>query len=284
VQTDEARRRYHYELEKRLARRILESRTDQRSQVTREAYDQLYTEITWHPGLHQDARELAQHVRTGLSLFNDLMPDRGVVVEIGCGTGLLAAELAARHPVTQVVATDISVQKLSYAVGGRTLGNLELMATEGIAIPFASGSVDFVYHHQVFEHFHPDDAAQHLREVFRVLRPGGIFAVDTPNRITGPWDVSQYYDDVATGFHLQEWTYRSLAQFGRRIGFRRIWSDAPFLGPVARHQDLSSLSVSVPVGVKVIVESALRTLPSRTWRRRFGKLLGINGVFVVMRK
>jgi hypothetical protein len=44
----------------------------------------------------------------------------------------------------------------------------------------------------------------------------------TPNYLNGPHDVSSYFDQVPTGFHLKEYTTTELAQLFRQVGFRKI--------------------------------------------------------------
>jgi predicted SAM-dependent methyltransferase len=48
-------------------------------------------------------------------------------------------------------------------------------------IPFAAESVDVVYHSAVFEHIRRRHAANFLREIHRVLKPGGIVRVGVPD-------------------------------------------------------------------------------------------------------
>lgn len=48
-------------------------------------------------------------------------------------------------------------------------------------LPFASDSVDAVYHSHVLEHLGRDDAKALLHECFRVLKPGGILRVVVPD-------------------------------------------------------------------------------------------------------
>jgi len=48
-------------------------------------------------------------------------------------------------------------------------------------IPLPEESCDVVYHSNIIEHFQRDDALTLLRECFRVLKPGGILRVATPN-------------------------------------------------------------------------------------------------------
>lgn len=45
----------------------------------------------------------------------------------------------------------------------------------------ADGSTDLIYSGQSIEHVTPDDARKVVHEAFRILRPGGHFALDTPN-------------------------------------------------------------------------------------------------------
>jgi len=48
-------------------------------------------------------------------------------------------------------------------------------------IPFSSDSADAVYHAAVFEHIRRDEARSFLREIYRVLKPGGIVRVGVPD-------------------------------------------------------------------------------------------------------
>ena len=68
--------------------------------------------------------------------------------------------------------------------------NFEFIKTAGVTVPLPSESVSFIYSNQVMEHLHPDDARAQLRELFRVLKPGGKYLCRTPSRVTGPHDVS----------------------------------------------------------------------------------------------
>jgi SAM-dependent methyltransferase len=78
------------------------------------------------------------------------------------------------------------------------------------------------YSNQLMEHLHPDDAFEQLCEIYRVLAPGGIYLCLTPNSLTGPHDISRYFDSVATGFHLKEYSIRELTGLFRSVGFSRL--------------------------------------------------------------
>jgi SAM-dependent methyltransferase len=81
------------------------------------------------------------------------------------------------------------------------------------ALPVASGSVDVVVTLQVIEHVwnHPE----FLGECRRVLCPGGLLVVSTPNRLT----FSPGLDAPVNPFHTKEFTAAELVDLVERCGF-----------------------------------------------------------------
>ena len=72
------------------------------------------------------------------------------------------------------------------------------------------------------EHLHPDDANDQLTNIVNALAPGGRYICITPNRLTGPHDVSKHFDSEATGFHLKEYTNLELKKLFLSVGFSRV--------------------------------------------------------------
>jgi len=72
------------------------------------------------------------------------------------------------------------------------------------------------------EHLHPDDAREQLGNIFAALAPGGAYVCITPNRLDGPHDISRWFSDEATGFHLKEYTVTELQRLFREAGFRQV--------------------------------------------------------------
>jgi len=58
-------------------------------------------------------------------------------------------------------------------------GKCDLWANLAHGLPFRESTVDAVYSHHVVEHL--PDLAFHFSEMFRVLKPGGVFRVGGPN-------------------------------------------------------------------------------------------------------
>jgi len=99
------------------------------------------------------------------------------VLDLGCGTGLLAARMARELPGTRVVGCDFSRGMLEKAAGN-THG-ATLVQGSALALPFRAQSFDAVVSTEAF-HWFPDQAAA-LRELFRVLSPEGRLFVTLVN-------------------------------------------------------------------------------------------------------
>ncbi len=252
-----ARIRAHYEVEKRLASRLKQASREERRTLYALLYDEMYRQIPDHPQLTRKASPERRRavVRSQMRLLARFLDRTTTFLEVGAGDCALALEVA--RVARKVYAVDVS-----RAVTGGTVfpENFELILSDGCSIPVPPGSVDVAYSNQLMEHLHPDDALEQLENIYRALAPGGVYLCITPNRLDGPHDVSRYFDEVATGFHLKEYTISELAALFRRVGFERV---SLFLGARGKY-------VEVPAGPSVLVEASLSRLPSVLRRRVAG--------------
>jgi ubiquinone/menaquinone biosynthesis C-methylase UbiE len=96
-----------------------------------------------------------------------LGPGSGRLLDVGCG-GCTHAVVFAEHGWT-VVGVDVSPAQLRLA----QQRGVDVVEADAAALPFDSASFDAVV--SMFTHTDVDDFAAVLREVARVLRPGGAF-------------------------------------------------------------------------------------------------------------
>ncbi|GAC1358360.1 MAG: hypothetical protein NVS2B12_01440 [Ktedonobacteraceae bacterium] len=104
------------------------------------------------------------------------------VLEVGCGGGLLCEELARRGLlVTGIDPSQASLAEARVYVQKSYLGAHAFFET-GIAesLPYADGSFSVIVSLDTLEHV--SDLALSIKEIARVLAPGGIFIFDTINR------------------------------------------------------------------------------------------------------
>ncbi len=97
------------------------------------------------------------------------------VLDLGVGTGTLAIALKGRWPGLSVVGLDPDPEVLALAREKIAEAGVEVGLIEGFAdsLPFAESSFDTVVSTLVFHHLTSDVKRAALREIVRVLRPGG---------------------------------------------------------------------------------------------------------------
>ncbi len=230
------------------------------------AYQAAFPEIFHEPNDHP-----AASVNYELAFATRFVSPDTAVAEIGPGRCELATALAARcQSVFGVDVVDMSPP-------GSTPSNFKFVQTDGSRIPLPDESVGLVISNQLMEHVHPDDATYQLREILRILQPGGCYICITPNRLHGPHDTSAYFDDlpcpvvdgayVANGLHLKEYTNLELYQLFRDMGFCRC---RLFAGARGRY-------VQVPAALMGLAERGARRVPLRLRKRSklFQALLGV---------
>ncbi len=144
------------------------------------------------------------------------------LLDLGCGFGRHAFEAARRG--ASVIALDAGPEEVAQvrATIGAMVEAGELSpghpatAVQGdaLALPFADGTFDRIIASEVLEHI-PDDTSA-MRELARVLRPGGTMAVTVPRCVPEAinWALSDEYHDTPGG-HVRIYRRSTLE---RRLG------------------------------------------------------------------
>jgi SAM-dependent methyltransferase len=209
----------HYLLEKDLATQLINSNKEERKHLYTSLYNKLFQTITHHPQISRkmDMRASQIEVQRKMNLVKRFLKADTIFLEVGPGDCKFSFAVA--RQVKKVFAVDVS-QEITH--NAEVPQNFELIISNGCNIPVEDSSVSVAYSNQLMEHLHSEDAYEQLQGLFRCLKKGGIYICITPNRLAGPHDISKYFDPVATGFHLKEYTNQELYNLFSKVGFSKI--------------------------------------------------------------
>lgn len=257
--------REHYEVERDLGNRLREAPPHERPALYRSVYDELFRRVPHHPMLTRASSNQQERLKWQLGLLSPFLDEHITFLELGPGDCTLAFAVA--RQVKMVYAVDV---RETIASAANVPPNFRSVLDDGGGLDVPADSVDLVYSNQLMEHLHPDDAAGQLTQVLRALVPGGAYVCITPNRLSGPHDISGAFDTVATGLHLREYTVTQLSALFLRAGFVET---GVYVGGNGRYWKWRPLPV-------MALERVLQLLPRRVRRaiagtRVIGSLIGV---------
>ena len=181
-------------------------------------------------------------------------------LDVATGAGHTAAAFAPH--VARVIASDITPEMLEEArklAAARGLGNMEVVAADAEALPFADAGLDLVTSRIAPHHF--PDVPRFVGEVARVLKPGGTFAlVDNiaPDALSTPGFSAAELADAAATYNafeklrdpshgrclgLDEWT-SVIAAAGLEVQHREILPKAMEFAPWAARMGVDEAAVA----------------------------------------
>ena len=155
------------------------------------------------------------------------------VLDGGCGPGGISVTLAECVPQGRVVGIDVEDSQLDMGrreAQQRGLANVEFHHASVYALPFEDATFDAVLVHAVL--YHLAEPMKALRELWRVLKPGGLIGVRDADA-----DGDVYYPDQEAVDRLWKLTRRVIEHHGGDVRFgrtqRRLLREAGFQNIVA---------------------------------------------------
>jgi len=235
---------------------------DENLRKQRELYDQ-----GWRRAL-EIGKEERGNIRTNLEFLEqtDLLKEGDKILEIGCGIGSVVFRLSERG--YDVIGTDISTEAINY--GLNKYGDIKLEVHAAETLPFEEESFDVVLSFDLFEHIAATD--KHLSQVSRVLRPGGYYLFQTPNKYSNVvfetlWTKSLKWRRYHPSLHSPGQLKRRLAKHGFETRFVKMNPINEFtlkklekFGPIGRvfkHVDFRRMPLVLQTNLYVIARKAL---------------------------
>jgi 2-polyprenyl-3-methyl-5-hydroxy-6-metoxy-1,4-benzoquinol methylase len=137
------------------------------------------------------------------------------VLDIACGMGY-GSKILAQTLQAQVKGVDIAADALDYARENHSAEGVELSQGGITEIPFSDASFDVAVCYETIEHVHYEETLVALKELYRVLKPGGKLFISTPNRY---FTFALQLMGMKNPFHFYEFRPRELRQVLENCGF-----------------------------------------------------------------
>jgi SAM-dependent methyltransferase len=217
------------------------------------------------------ARELATALPHGKSAR---------ILDAGCGTGGLIRRLATEHANWHWTGVDVAPEACALA-RDRTGATISKANVE--ALPFGENEFDAVVSADVL--YHVDDDAAALKEMARVLKPGGVVVVNVPAH---RWLWS--YHDVATHAR-RRYARGEVCEKMRAAGFGAVrathWNMLPLPLVIVRRKLLPAPSDGsdvrlYPAAVEAVLRGAMAV--ERGWIAAGGRLALGSSILAAGRK
>ncbi|MDV6375237.1 methyltransferase domain-containing protein [Deinococcus arenicola] len=187
--------------------------------------------MTWNPDQYhrfKNARSAPAHDLQAMILERAY----GDIVDLGCGTGEQAAQLAARFPAARVLGLDSSPEMLARAAEHSvSKGSAPNLHFEQGSILDLRGDFDLIYSNAALQWL-PDHPAL-LAQLWTHLRPGGVLAVQVPAN-----------HDHASHRLLSETADSFRAELGGYTRFGTVHGSSPVLTPAAYAETLDGLGAT----------------------------------------
>ena len=157
-------------------------------------------------------RKLSKQIVEGTAEYVTL-PDGGVGLDVGCGSGALTIACAKRNPRARMVGCDawgpeyasFSRELCEQNAAAEGVENTEFRVGNAKKLPFADESFDAVTSNYVYHNVMGADKQKLLLETLRVLKKGGTFAIHDIMSPARYGDMQRFCDELrAMGYERAE--------------------------------------------------------------------------------
>lgn len=192
-------------------------------------------------------RRRTDEVERALRRYNT--GDLRVIVDVGTADGLMMADLRQRFGSLTFLGIDYSLPLLR----ATALEGVQKAQGDALALPVRDNLADAVIATAIIEHV--PDADKLLRECRRVLRPGGLLVLTTPNPLMD--HIAEKLGILKDAGHSQTFTLKQLAARVTACDFEVVEARKFMFSPVGFPAEKVIERICGPLGLKLIMANQL---------------------------
>ena len=153
---------------------------------------------------YKGKRKLAKTIIEGVAQYVEI-PDGGVGLDVGCGSGALTIACAKRNPKATMVGCDIwsgsykgefSKKICEDNVKAEGVSNVRFKVGNAVKLPFEDESFDVVTSNYVYHNIMGHNKQKLLLETLRVLKKGGVFVIHDLIKKSNYGDIEKFIEEL----------------------------------------------------------------------------------------
>lgn len=153
---------------------------------------------------YRGKRKLAKTITEGVAEYVEI-PNGGVGLDVGCGSGALTIACAKRNPKATMVGCDIwsgsykgefSKKICEDNAKAEGVSNARFEVGNALKLPFEDESFDVVTSNYVYHNITGKNKQKLLLETFRVLKKGGVFVIHDLMRKSRYGDMDKFIEEL----------------------------------------------------------------------------------------
>ena len=153
---------------------------------------------------YRGKRKLAKTIIEGVAQYVEI-PDGGVGLDVGCGSGALTIACAKRNPKATMVGCDIwsGSYKVEFSkkicednAKAEGVSNVRFEEGNAVKLPFEDESFDVVTSNYVYHNIMGHNKQKLLLETFRVLKKGGVFVIHDLIKKSNYGDIEKFIEEL----------------------------------------------------------------------------------------
>lgn len=158
------------------------------------------------------------------------------LLDIACGTGRTLHQLGRAHPALRLYGIDLSPAYVRLARKRlEDLADVSVAAENAEALPFADATFDIATSVYLFHELPRNARRNVVREMFRVVRPGGLLVIEDSAQLTESAEIASALRSFPGEFHepfYADYLEDDLADLLREVGFEVESSEPQFVAKV----------------------------------------------------